>query len=190
MLLARAFGPKSDIIARKIWIHGQNAGVSSPSQHRPHSTRTFSLSARSASFPTRRVFPMPASPLTTKSCPRPACASSSATRSCASSHSRPINTLPDASRLLSTSGAMTLMQAVSASNPRPSSRTHHLVSDSRASDSATTGEAYPTRADHMLMMPGALPFRPARSSTPSPGRRNGRCMLSGSSRCAGRPAAA
>jgi len=73
MLLARAFGPKWDIIARKIWIHGQNAGVSSPSQHRPHSTRTFSSSARSASFPTRRVFPMPASPprprKTTPSCP-------------------------------------------------------------------------------------------------------------------------
>ena len=56
---------------RNTWTHGQNAGAPSPSQPRAHTTRMCWLRACELSSSDSRVLPMPGSPDSSTSRPRP-----------------------------------------------------------------------------------------------------------------------
>jgi hypothetical protein len=74
-----------------IWTQGQNAGAPSPSQQRPQKVRAPRVVAAAASSSARRVFPIPGSPASSTTRPRPARPASRSASRAASSPLRPTN---------------------------------------------------------------------------------------------------
>jgi hypothetical protein len=80
---------RSSARARIIWRHGQKGGAPPPSQQEPHNTRVPCLMACVATCSASQVLPIPGSPTTRTSRPRPPTASSRPASSSATSRSRP-----------------------------------------------------------------------------------------------------